>query len=101
MADSMPSVSCPAPSGDVGGQCHDLGAFEALFRTHYAPLCDFVYGYVRSRAVAHPTNRSTWTNYRYQTHSIQRRAWDDKMYFRPISRDELNRNSMLKQNPGF
>jgi len=52
MADSMPSVSCPAPSGDVCGQCHDIAAFEALFRTHYAPLCDFVYGYVRSRAVA-------------------------------------------------
>jgi len=50
---------------------------------------------------ASPTNRSTWTNYRYQTHSIQRRAWDDKMYFMPIPLDELNRNSMLKQNPGF
>src|SRR5438094_10496548 len=52
MADSMPSVSCLAPSGDVGGQCRDVAAFEALFRTHYSPLCDFVYGYVRSRAVA-------------------------------------------------
>ncbi len=52
MADRMPSVSCPAPSGDVGDQRHDIAAFEALFRTHYAPLCDFVYGYVRSRAVA-------------------------------------------------
>jgi RNA polymerase sigma-70 factor (ECF subfamily) len=27
-------------------------AFEALFRTHYAGLCAFVYGYVRSRDVA-------------------------------------------------
>src|SRR6266480_1697753 len=52
MAHSMPSVSCPAPSGDVGGQRHDIAAFEALFRTHYSPLCDYVYGYVRSRAVA-------------------------------------------------
>ena len=52
MADSMPSVSCPAPSGDVGGHRHDIAAFEALFRTHYSPLCDYVYGYVRSRAVA-------------------------------------------------
>ena len=50
---------------------------------------------------ASPTNRSTWTNYRYETHSIQRRAWDDKMYFMPIPRDELNRNPMLSQNPGF
>ena len=26
--------------------------FETLFRAHYAPLCDFVYGYVRSREAA-------------------------------------------------
>jgi len=47
------------------------------------------------------TNRSTWTNYRYETHSIQRRAWDNKMYFMPIRLDELNRNPLLSQNPGF
>src|SRR6266576_2016367 len=50
---------------------------------------------------ANATDRSTWTNYRYETHSIQRRAWNDKMYFMPISRDELNRNPLLSQNPGF
>src|SRR5438876_6539678 len=50
---------------------------------------------------ASPTDRSTWTNYRYETHSIQRRAWVDKMYFMPISLDELNRNPLLRQNPGF
>jgi hypothetical protein len=50
---------------------------------------------------ASPTDRSTWTNYRYETHSIQHRAWADKMYFMPISLDELNRNAMLSQNPGF
>ncbi len=47
------------------------------------------------------TNRSTWTNYRYETHSIQHRAWDNKMYFMPISLDELHRNPLLGQNPGF
>ena len=25
-----------------------------------------------------PTDRTTWTNVRYQTHSIQERAWNDK-----------------------
>src|SRR5213595_87467 len=50
---------------------------------------------------ANSTDRSTWTNYRYQPHSIQHRAWDDKMYFMPIPRDELNRNPLLSQNPGF
>ena len=52
MADSMPSVSCLAPSGDARGQRRDVAAFEAIFRAHYPPLCDYVYGYVRSRAVA-------------------------------------------------
>lgn len=29
------------------------------------------------------------------------RTWDDKMYYRPISRDEVNRNDKLIQNPGY
>ncbi len=29
------------------------------------------------------------------------RTWDDKMYFMPISRDEINRNELLTQNPGY
>ena len=29
------------------------------------------------------------------------RSWDDKIYFRPFSRDEINRNKELKQNPGY
>ncbi len=29
------------------------------------------------------------------------RSWDDKMYYFPISRDELNRNELLVQNPGY
>jgi hypothetical protein len=29
------------------------------------------------------------------------RRWDDKVYFRPFSRDEINRNKELKQNPGY
>jgi len=29
------------------------------------------------------------------------RTWVDKMYFRPITRDEINRNMLLVQNPGY
>jgi hypothetical protein len=29
------------------------------------------------------------------------RTWDDKMYFMPLSRDEINRNEKLVQNPGY
>jgi starch-binding outer membrane protein, SusD/RagB family len=46
-------------------------------------------------------DRSTWTNYRYEPYSIQDRAWNDKMYFMPIHQDELNRSSLLLQNPGY
>ena len=28
-------------------------------------------------------------------------SWDDKAYFMPISRDELNKNNKLYQNPGY
>jgi starch-binding outer membrane protein, SusD/RagB family len=47
------------------------------------------------------TDRTTWHNYRYAIDTVQARAWDDKMYFMPIRFDELNRNSLLKQNPGY
>ncbi|MDJ1469443.1 RagB/SusD family nutrient uptake outer membrane protein [Xanthocytophaga flava] len=32
---------------------------------------------------------------------IENRLWLDKMYYLPISRDEINRNAKLVQNPGF
>jgi len=43
-------------------------------------------------------------NYTYSTYidnSLENRTWDDKMYFRPLSRDEVNKNSKLVQNPGY
>ncbi|TLV03313.1 RagB/SusD family nutrient uptake outer membrane protein [Dyadobacter luticola] len=33
--------------------------------------------------------------------SHENRTWVDKMYFRPFSRDEINRNAKLMQNPGY
>ncbi|GAB3905133.1 RagB/SusD family nutrient uptake outer membrane protein [Larkinella knui] len=46
-------------------------------------------------------------NYNY-TYSVQdlgtgkeNRKWHDKIYFLPISRDEINRNNKLVQNPGY
>ncbi len=29
------------------------------------------------------------------------RTWDDKMYYLPLSRDEISRNALLVQNPGY
>lgn len=31
----------------------------------------------------------------------ENRAWADKLYFLPIHRDEMNRNALLIQNPGY
>lgn len=33
--------------------------------------------------------------------SNETRTWNDKMYYRVLSRDEINRNELLVQNPGF
>lgn len=44
-------------------------------------------------------------NYTYTVQEIdpgvENRRWDDKLYFMPIHRDEINRNSKLTQNPGY
>lgn len=37
----------------------------------------------------------------YVDNTLENRTWIDKMYFRPISRDEINRNKKLIQNPGY
>ena len=36
-----------------------------------------------------------------EVNSLENRQWVDKMYFRPIGRDEINRNTKLVQNPGY
>lgn len=48
-------------------------------------------------------NEDTW-DYHYYVQSLsnrEKRKWDNKMYFAPISRDERKRNELLIQNPGM
>ena len=40
-------------------------------------------------------------DYKYQVIKVSERRWDDKMYFVPISNDEMNKNPELVQNPGY
>lgn len=44
-------------------------------------------------------------NYTYNVielgEGVENRAWDDKMFYLPIHRDEINRNDQLEQNPGY
>lgn len=46
-------------------------------------------------------DRSTYHDYSYRVIDVQQRRWEDKMYFMPIHRDEMNRNPLLVQNPGY
>jgi hypothetical protein len=32
---------------------------------------------------------------------VENRSWNDKVYFPPIARDEMNKNNKLVQNPGY
>lgn len=48
-------------------------------------------------------NETVW-DYHYYVRDLsfrEKRKWDNKMYFAPITRDEIKRNSALKQNPGM
>jgi starch-binding outer membrane protein, SusD/RagB family len=53
------------------------------------------------------TYRYNTDNYTY-TYTVQEldpgvenRSWNDKVYFPPIARDEINKNNKLVQNPGY
>jgi hypothetical protein len=37
----------------------------------------------------------------YTTNTIQDRKWENKMYWLPITQDEMNRNKELWQNPEY
>lgn len=65
-----------------------------------------VVGNLKPSAVAPSPYRHDETLYDYiytpfVDNSLEDRTWLDKMYFRPISRDEVNKNSKLIQNPGY
>ena len=48
-----------------------------------------------------PLDRATYHDYQYRLIDVEPRTWADRMYFMPIPRDEMNRNALLKQNPGY
>lgn len=65
-----------------------------------------VIGKLKSGQTAPVPYRHDETKYDYTytptvVNALENRTWVDKMYFRPISRDEKNRNDKLIQNPGY
>lgn len=65
-----------------------------------------VQGLLKTGATAPSPYRhdETLYNYTYKPvvdNSLENRQWLDKMYFLPISLDEMNKNNKLIQNPGY
>ncbi|MBE7174821.1 MAG: RagB/SusD family nutrient uptake outer membrane protein [Mucilaginibacter polytrichastri] len=58
-------------------------------------------GQTMSAPYHHDENVYDYTYTPYVENAQEDRKWDDKIYFRPFSRDEINRNNLLKQNPGY
>lgn len=46
-------------------------------------------------------DRGTYYDYKYSIIDVEEREWNDRMYFFPVHRDEINRNPLLVQNPGY
>lgn len=49
----------------------------------------------------HDETKYTYKYVPYVDNTLENRTWIDKMYFRPINRDEMNKNDKLIQNPGY
>ena len=49
----------------------------------------------------HDETLYTYTYVPVVDNSLENRQWLDKMYFLPINKDEVNKNSKLIQNPGY
>jgi hypothetical protein len=65
-----------------------------------------VTGKLKSGATApnpyrHDESKYTYSYVPYVDNTLENRTWIDKMYYRPINRDEMNKNEKLIQNPGY
>jgi hypothetical protein len=86
---------------------HDARRWMIAPATLGRPVIDVnVVGTLKPGQVAPSPYRHDETiyNYSYTPFSdagLENRTWLDKMYFRPISRDEMNKNDKLIQNPGY
>ncbi|AHF16126.1 RagB/SusD family nutrient uptake outer membrane protein [Niabella soli] len=49
----------------------------------------------------HDENVYSYTYVPYNDNGLENRTWLDKMYFRPLALDEVNKNQKLIQNPGY
>lgn len=71
-------------------------AYQQTHRVDIRYVADGVSSYLQP-------DGSTWGEATYAEAETagDARAWDDKCYFFPIYRDEMNKNTLLVQNPGY
>ena len=90
-----------------GQRYFDVRRWMIAPTTNSKELCGMlVYATLKSgkTAAAPYVHDETVWDYHYYVQSLsyrEDRKWDNKMYFAPISRDEVNRNTQLVQNPGM
>lgn len=58
-------------------------------------------GKTESAPYHHDESIYKYTYTPYEDNAHENRTWLNKMYFRPFSRDEINKNNLLGQNPGY
>ena len=101
----MPDV----PIGEAGSELMDRYRNERRIELSYEQhryfdirrwmIAEDVITPVQGITIVYPYGSSTPT-YTVKD-GIQPRKWENKSYFLPILRDELNRNDQLIQNPGY
>ena len=71
--------------------------------THQMKAMDIKYLTVEDATTYLKSDGSTWSApvYTEVDNGLDVRIWDNKMYFFPIMRDEMNKNKNLFQNPGY
>jgi starch-binding outer membrane protein, SusD/RagB family len=86
---------------------HDARRWMIAPTTLNRPIIDInVVGTLNAGQIApspymHDETIYTYTYTPFADNGLENRQWVDKMYFRPLSRDEVNKNAKLIQNPGY
>lgn len=69
----------------------------------YHPIHKVVIKYSTNQNITNynKADGSFWSKPSFTTEILDNYAWDNKAYFIPIKRDEMNKNNKLIQNPGY
>lgn len=71
--------------------------------TAYHPVHRVIIKYTANQNITNykKSDGSNWSLPSYKTEILDNWAWNNKAYFLPIMRDEMNKNNKLIQNPGY